>query len=214
MSSSPSPLLDTLCLLGAYKESQSKANDQLKTALFDLTKARRQSGGLVGASRVYSAADLREDLCALAVLQCKSSVEEPPALVEDDTKSDEKVESNDGDMFRLYLDGIPKQSSSSRSPLDNVISKVVNENAGETTGLRQRKNVTKEEEEENSKWTTEIAEDESKKENPLNLFGGLHPPALKVSQANAKEALKSYVEAANLVSEIMKILNQLESEKK
>mmetsp|Transcript_28355 Transcript_28355/g.41839 ORF Transcript_28355/g.41839 Transcript_28355/m.41839 type:complete len:118 (-) Transcript_28355:328-681(-) len=117
-------------------------------------------------------------------------------------------------MFRLYLDGIPKQSSSSRSPLDNVISKAVNENAAETTGLRQRKNVTKEEEEENSKWTTEIAEDESKKENPLNLFGGLHPPALKVSQANAKEALKSYVEAANLVSEIMKILNQLESEKK
>ena len=73
----------------------------------------------------------------------------------------------------------------------------------------------------NSGWTMEVparddegevtADDEERtlrELDPLHLFGGLPPPALRAAQAEARAALASYVEAANLANEILRLVGR------
>ena len=73
----------------------------------------------------------------------------------------------------------------------------------------------------NSGWTMEVparddegevtADDEERtlrELDPLQLFGGLPPPALRAAQAEARAALASYVEAANLANEILRLVGR------
>jgi hypothetical protein len=48
----------------------------------------------------------------------------------------------------------------------------------------------------------------------LELFDALPPKELKLAQAQAKETLKMYIEAANSALEILRLLNQDKREEK
>jgi len=90
-----------------------------------------------------------------------------------------------------------------------------------TTGLRQRKNKTNNNESNGPSMTStetmkmepvvgqeEAEEDLDEEErlwqrDPLELFGGIRPHDLKLAQQRAKEALDSYIQAANLAAIIL-----------
>jgi len=98
-----------------------------------------------------------------------------------------------------------------------------------SSGLRQRKNVPKTNAtpsnstaaaQGKSEWSEEtppavltgeeMEEEKLRNADPIDLFGGLPPPSLRVAQVKAREALASYVEAANRAAEILKMINEAE----
>jgi hypothetical protein len=115
---------------------------------------------------------------------------------------------------------------------DATLSTAISADADATssTGLRQRKKNAQtatatgqnKTEEETSKWTEEVPsqnvkltpeqleEEKLRTANPLDLFGGLPPPSLRVAQIEAREALAKYVEAANYAAEIIRLTNGAE----
>mmetsp|Transcript_29942 Transcript_29942/g.89053 ORF Transcript_29942/g.89053 Transcript_29942/m.89053 type:complete len:216 (-) Transcript_29942:1006-1653(-) len=203
-SNGQTPRLDTLCLLDSYNTSHSAASSSIKVALWNLSRARRSRGGFHlggGGSGGLSALDVREELRAKAVLSCAEN--SASARAADETKPG-KV-----DMFTLYPEGIP---TTDVSPNEND-----NKSTDKSTGLRQRKNAPKGVKDENkSAWTEETPELDTEEQrfrssDPIDLFGGFPPPALKHAQIEARKALAAYVEAANLAAEIIHIINEGES---
>jgi len=204
------PRLDALCLLDSYVSSHRIASANMKAALWDLSRARRSSGGFHlggGGSAGLSALDVREELRARAVLKCRT------VRGGDD---DPVEESNDGSdtLFEFFPDGISFKNVDEASGSPRAVSGLAN-----STGLRQRKNAPKEaEREEKSLWTEdppELDEEEERlrKTDPIDLFGGLPPPALRKAQAEARKALEAYVEAANCAAVILRIAEDLKEVK-
>jgi hypothetical protein len=206
---SPPSVINLLSVLDAYFTCHTNGDQSIKSSVFNITKARRLQGGCIDSdemSAYYSACQVREELLrARAIVICNSSV------VEED------------DKFTLSLDGELKNSKNHSSVLVEddegvAIDRVLElEHQG---GLRQRKKKSSSSEpQKDSEWTevqeiqqNEFLEEEKLKNmDPISLFGGFAPPALKEAQKNAKEALSAYVEAANLAAYILSALNSVKN---
>ena len=200
-------------MLDAYTASHTNGNQSIKSCVLNITKARRLQGAFDGGNiSAYSAYQVREELRARAVVTCDSA------------KGNESKSmcgsSSDEDTFQLHLDGMTKQSATSDTKIseetsDESISPLVEEDQNE--GLRQRrKGPTKDSNETESEWTVEeepiphtVDEDEMLRiMDPITLFGGLAPPALKEAQKNARQALSSYIEAANLAVYLLNLISE------
>mmetsp|Transcript_14152 Transcript_14152/g.29107 ORF Transcript_14152/g.29107 Transcript_14152/m.29107 type:complete len:237 (-) Transcript_14152:107-817(-) len=213
------PRLDSISLLGAYASRHEAASSELRGFLFELSRARRSTGGFHlgsgGGTGGISALDVREELRAKAVLETN--------LV--------------GDIFTLFPDGRPvkNEAGGDREGGETEVGKPTDSNAVESeknkrdsavvasVGLRRRRNAGGGGTDEaaappKSSWTEEApilspTEDDDEEEeekrlrraDPIDLFGGLPPPALRSAQRKARKALMLYVEAACLAAEIMKL---------
>lgn len=190
---SETPNLDVLTLLDEYISAHEDASSNLKSTFWNISKARRQKGGL-GVGFSYSALDVREELKADAKLQCREVLE--PELV-DESNPDKKT-------FVLHFGGVVGMNK------DEGLVESQNKEVSDT-GLRRRKGKDPEKNK-YKKWSTDILnEDEQKKSlmiDPIELFGAFPPKELKLAQKNAKDSLKSYIEAANAARTILKLIEE------
>ena len=161
-----------------------------------------------------------------------------PGLVEEnnDTKKDNCTVDAKNDTSSAYsfslvnaLEQKQLEKENSRKGSGAETTKITNANT--TLGLRQRRkntnsSVSKVEDKTDSKspWTTTTTEQEgddprtaeflSEEDkllaiDPISLFGGiLIPNELKIAQARAKQALDSYIKAANLVQTMTQQMNK------
>ena len=156
---------------------------------------------------VYTASDVREELRARAVLQCSEELDLVHNL---DNEGLSYSNQCDEDKFLLHLDGFPKR---------NTCAKTNNDTSNKTTGMRQRKKGSSETQpSQEPKWSqvnfADVEEEKLRNVNPMELFGALPPHDLKIAQKQAKESLKSYVEAANFAIEIIRITSSSSANKK
>uniref|UniRef100_A0A7S2XI77 Vacuolar ATPase assembly protein VMA22 n=1 Tax=Attheya septentrionalis TaxID=420275 RepID=A0A7S2XI77_9STRA len=203
--------VEALLLLDAYSTAHAGASQQFKSSLWNLSKARRQMGGMhLGTSTNFSASNVREELRAKAILTLLE-----PKLVQEQDGKDKMI---DTDPYILSLDGPPNVESDDK---ENSNNSHTNEETLSSAGLRQRKG-TKESNAAANKWTQEqekweeedeIEEAKLRNVDPAYLFAGLPPPSLKAAQSNAREALAGYIEAANLIVALMETLNTQETKK-
>jgi hypothetical protein len=198
--------IDVLILLDSYIQYNSKANANLKSAIWNINKARRQKDAL-GVGQSYSASDVREEIRAHVRLDCD---EEPQLEVEESMNEKEEERKNNvrtmETPFKLkYVEKIDKKQQLPET--DEEVLKTIHDNSG----IRRRKGKESEEETSKSVWIQEtcIDAEEEKLHNmdPIELFGALPPKDLKLAQKQAKEMLEAYVNAANKAVEILKILN-------
>jgi len=197
-------MTDLLCLLDSYTLSHESGDSGLKSCIWNISVARKLKGGFhLGTRTAYNAHDVREELRARAVLECRDNGE--PSLVDDDIedcKDSKKSNSNDEDTYAIHLDGLPDRKKGSEMAPTSHLSKE------EEKGLRQRKNKSASEIP-NEPWTEETYDnDEFQKVrdmDPIDMFGALPPPALRLAQIKSRESLISYIEAANLAVAILRI---------
>ena len=210
-SSTPLSLVTFLSLVDEYSKSQVQASTEIKASIWNIHKARRSAGSFhLGGNLAFTAHDMREDISARAVLSInkEKSIDNTPDLVaETDVSIGEKTEAAAiaDDLYKLHLDGLPRTKVQTLD-VDNSIEEVKKTSH---MGLRQRKgNKEKEKKimEELHEWD-DFGHALNDSEDPLELFGGLTPPDLKVAQSKAKAALSLYIEAANLVTEINTMMN-------
>ena len=226
-----------LTLLQQYEILHTTANDNLKSSIFNITKARKFGSSSSG--QQYSPDDVREELtaCALVELQDDIGVDDnndtEPNLVQEDSGGDDggaKSGVSKGRKFVLHLDGMREVATERQQTATTDCQQLDNKTIGadniESDGLRRRRrgktDGTKSSSEDNStsdknKWTiddetlndTSNNDKEQRLQNadPINLFG-VPPPALKVAQTKSRYAIAYYVEVANLAREIMNITNQ------
>jgi len=174
-----SPTTDILTLLQQYETLHTAANDNLKSCIFNITKARK-----VGTSKScygdlqYSVDNVREELRAMALLECKdydgnSSDDIEPSLVSEESSTsvgsdgkDSDSEVSKGGKFVLHLDGMrnakeqlaaAQQEAQERTNIIDITS--IDNNANE--GLRRRHQSTATTAQDNKKsvsneWTTEL----------------------------------------------------------
>eukprot|EP00579_Thalassiosira_antarctica_P015060 CAMPEP_0201940614 /NCGR_PEP_ID=MMETSP0903-20130614/45543_1 /ASSEMBLY_ACC=CAM_ASM_000552 /TAXON_ID=420261 /ORGANISM="Thalassiosira antarctica, Strain CCMP982" /LENGTH=242 /DNA_ID=CAMNT_0048482457 /DNA_START=17 /DNA_END=745 /DNA_ORIENTATION=- len=223
-SANSTPAIELLTLLHQYESLHCDANDNLKSSIWNITKARRErayqvGGGFVGAE--YSADDVREELRAQALLEWKEGDEKEngsePKLVNDVSDDEDGGLKNNGSgssggRFVLHLDGMKAANQEQHAAREKGSQEQINimtADNKENEGLRQRRGNV----ETDDKWTSEeptgAMDDEEERlryADPLNLFG-VPPPALRVAQAKSRSAIAYYVEVANLAREIMKITN-------
>ena len=204
MATNKTPITDLIVHLDSYMQSHISASSSLKSAIWDLNKARRQRGrNAMTVVKAYSALDVREELRAQSLVECMKG--EP--LLQDEDDESKKTLVDIGDLFVLRCVGHSKGDKSIVTTKDTI----------ETDGIRQRKIVEKSninndvKGSNKSEWSEEIHIDEKEEQllhmDPLELFGGgLVPRDLKLAQKHAKECLASYVAAANEVAAITRLL--------
>lgn len=224
---SSSSFVDFLCLLDAYSTSKTKGSADIKASIWNIHKARRSAGSFhLGGSLAFTAQDVREDICARAVLSLTGEHEFDgqrtdqnlaPALVSEgdqniSTDDDAETVKIEKDFYTLHLDGIPRAMKDETKEKHESISK--EENLVQV-GLRHRKGNQFMEQKENMGIKTnkmkldlnELDNDLANSEDPIELFGGLTPLDLKVAQMKARASLISFVEAANLVQEMQLLMD-------
>ena len=143
MAKSTTPSIELLTLLQQYESLHTSADAELKSSIWNITKARRGrsyqvgGGGTGGFGGVeYSADDVREELRAQAVLECKKGEGDEPNLVGEGDSSDCKGGGGTSDgEFVLHLDGMKgvQQRASQAEQLNTISSNKENE------GLRRRR---------------------------------------------------------------------------
>lgn len=190
------PHVTAVCLLQAYADVHDQGNADLKSAMWNLNKARRQRGN----GNTISALDVREELRARAVLR-----EATPDLAVEGASAET---SENQDYFEL-VDAVEEVAEIRGQAKENMPSKKSNAEGGE--GLR-RRNTNKKEAEQDTKteWTQEQNPDEDdrlRNADPVDLFGAFPPRDLMTAQKNAKKALAVYIEAANLARAILETTN-------
>lgn len=196
-SDSTTPTINLLNLLHQYTTLHTEATANLKNTYWNLTKARQKRGFQAGGGGFggveYSANDVREELRAQVVLE-----EGEPELVDED--NDDQCEHFR--KFLLHFDG-GKGIRSKRSEMPKT-----------TEGLRRRGKASNETQVD-SEWTNELTveEEQLRSADPLTLFG-VPPVALRVAQAQSRDAIAFYVEVANLAQEILRITNATKSDEK
>jgi len=217
-----------LTLLHQYNTLHTTASANFKSTLWNITKARRgrgyqTSGGGSYGSNEYSVEGVREELEATALIEVKSSREEPELVDEHDAVKKLKGYYYTSDMNNnmvLHLDGMEGAKRSNIAA--NVITDEndIIQDTNNQEGLRRRRNKGGDNNDESkSKWTQEQQsqecqnnDDKSFHSDPLQLFG-VPPPALRVAQSHSRDALVYYVEVANLARQIMSIVQEEEESK-
>ena len=226
-----------LTLLQQYEILHTNANDNLKSSIFNITKARKFGSSSSG--QQYSPDDVREELRACALVELQGDIDdggvvdiEPNLVKEDDVpSSDDGVEissggvSNGSRKFVLHLDGMRDVEKQQNATTDcqKLNDKAVGADNIESDGLRRRRGKAVDTTSSNkatsdiNKWTIEDEtpndtsnndeEQRLQSADPINLFG-VPPPALKVAQTKSRYAIAYYVEVANLAREIMNITCQ------
>ena len=217
-------------MFNRYTSLHSLANTELKSSLWNLTKARRGHSH-VGAE--FSAESVREELRASALLELRREEEEHDIVDEaprgrgrdaDAKRRDGggfSSSSSPGGRFVLHLDGM--RAAAHRLRRDDVIaadSISDSHDKGESAGLRRRRGRggTADPADADdgravaSEWAIEevagVDEEQRRHEaDPLQLFG-VPPPALRSAQAEARLAMAYYVEVANLAQEMAEILRK------
>jgi hypothetical protein len=145
-----------LTLLKQYEALHTTANDNLKSSIFNITKARKFSSSSSGVHQQYSPDDVREELRASALLELQDDIDdgnvddiEPNLVKEDDVPSGDddggaKISgevSKGSKKFVLHLDGMREVAKQQTAPtgcqqLGNNITGVDNI---ESEGLRRRR---------------------------------------------------------------------------
>ena len=226
-----------LTLLQQYEILHTTANDNLKSSIFNITKARKFGSS---SGQQYSPDDIREELIASALLELQDDRDDgdvnyvEPNLVQEDVPSSDdddgaKISSGVSKCSRkfvLHLDGkreVAKQQTDTTVCQQLDDNKTIGVDNIDRDGLRRRRKG-KADDTTSSKATSDIKkwtiEDEAPNDtsnndeeqrlqsaDPINLFG-VPPPALKVAQTKSRYAIAYYVEVANLAREIMNITNQ------
>lgn len=124
---SKTPLVDVITCLDSYNNSHSKGSSSLKSTIWNISIARRQKGGL-GVGYNYSAADVREELRAHAILECS----EEPVLGDEDTKPEkDSINHEEVGSFVLHFGGMPSKKAEHEN---NTVLE-----SSDGYGLRQRK---------------------------------------------------------------------------
>lgn len=186
------PRLDALLLLEAYQTAHSKGNADLKSSMWSLTKARREKPDI-------AASNVRQELDPLVRIdQHTRSInesDEEPELIQEKLSLVDVIQKR-----QLEKENESVSLPGAKNAVDDSI------------GLRNRhskKGPTSTTSEKSSKpaMTREDLVDETIFPDPIQLLGGALPPrSLLHAQTKAKEALESYVQAANIVQELQKIL--------
>ncbi len=209
------PLVDALTLLDSYATSHDLATSSLKSAIWNISKARRQKGGH-GIGFSYSAHDVREELRAHSKLKinlkCTENYE--PGLTNDDEAiADNKINKDgNGDggkpVFELEYgyakkinEKVLQKSTMNSSSLHDC--GVRRRRGGDNTGVVSKNAAP-------NQWSEEeIADEEEEKLrnlDPIELFGAFPPRELKLAQKKARESLEYYVDAANKAAEILRLI--------
>jgi len=154
-----SPTIDILTLLQQYGALQTAANDNLKSCIFNMTKARKvgTSQSCYG-SLQYSVDNVREELRAQALLECKEcgstyDIDEEPSLVSEESSTDGGIKdsgeiSKGSSKFVLHLDGMrnakEQQQLAAREAREqaNNINTTSTDNNNANEGLRRRHQST------------------------------------------------------------------------
>lgn len=207
--------ITVLSLLDSYNATHTTGSQSIKSCVLNITKARQLQGCKIidgeDTSAYYSACQVREELLRARAIVTTST-------------------SDSDDRYSLSLDGllVGETTLGSNMTKDEEFvteeSEVVTEedNAPNNKGgLRHRKKGSQTEE--TSEWTTtttmedqecttndaaaEEEEEMLRSMDPINLFGAFAPPSLKEAQKNAKKALSSYIEAANLAAHLLSLIN-------
>jgi hypothetical protein len=196
--------IDVLIFLDSYIENKSNGNTSLKSALWNIHKARRQKDAL-GVGQSYSASDVREEIRAHARLEC----DKEPYLEDEQLANEIQDEKSNGtksidSSFKLkYLDKLEKKQRPQE--IDKELLQTIEDNGG----IRRRKGKESEEVNSKSEWVEEtyidLEGEKLQKMDPIELFGALPPRDLKLAQNQAKKMLEAYVNAANKAIEILKL---------
>ena len=209
-------LSETLSDLDSYYEAQMKASAEFKAAMMNLLKARRHKGRGSICANPYSSNDVREELVAQTRLQVEWIGLEPsnqcrtvdvipvkvPELIDefDDVKEILPI------RFQLLTrKDLMSNSKDSTYPKTNA----------EEEGLRQRRRVAddlnhsdiRNQSKAKGEWIIDDNEQRLLDSNPIDLFGGFPPLPLRQAQQQAQDALKHYVNAAQLASSILHRVN-------
>jgi hypothetical protein len=198
-------LLDTLALLGEYSQSHTKGSENVKSCMIHLTKARRSKAASVVISTAYTTEQLREEFVARAVVTTADHEEKiAPELSSEDATTLEHAEDIEmRDTYTLHLNGVPRDTGKSGTGME-----ATSNNTSEK-GLRQRKGASDTGDKDKEEWTVVTEHVPEKDEflhniDPITLFDGMPPQALREAQKKAREALEHYVKAANLAAKILK----------
>ena len=192
------PAIDLIVHLESYTESHISASSSLKSAVWDLNKARRQRGrNLMTIGTAFSALDIREELRAQTYVEY---LREEPPLEDEDGLRKYSCGTQGSYVLRSYI-----------QLKENDLSADVKNNQSEGIRQRRSKKEVKPQSSTAGKWSEENFKDEEEEKlrstNPLDLFGGgLVPRDLKLAQKHAKESLASYIAAANEVAAIMRLI--------
>ena len=179
------PTIQLLTLLSNYSTLHDSASTNLKSSIFNITKARRtkDSNSLGFGSVDYSCDDVREELRAVALLELNGGGGGGPADGENNNNDTldlvQEAESAGGSRFILHLDGMKSASAAARQKDqhkqqqqqqddddndDNIIATNNTENEG---GLRRRKGgekINTTNDELSNKWTIEQQEQEQEQQ--------------------------------------------------
>jgi hypothetical protein len=194
-STSSTPRLDALLLLDAYQTAHRQANAELKSSVWGITVARREKPDI-------GATNIRPDLESLV------------RVMEDDSEPALQHES----LTLVDVAEKQQQEKENAGRVDLLTSSVA------TMGLRNRHSKTDyssttqdyDKDEKKSSMIQEEAENKGQTmADPLQLLGGALPPrGLKDAQVHAKNALESYLQAANIVRELQKLISTQRIEKR
>ena len=212
MATSDAPTTELLCLLHQYEALRSEADDNLKSTIWNITKARRGRGfqcSAVGRNVEYTPEDVREEIRAQALLECGTNGNEPELFDEDDPGA------SGADVgFVLHFDGMKGALLRQQQQLDSGDRSKDDAHVG----LRRRKGKGEACEadgkcidgDDKERITEKILEEEEERlrnSDPLSLFG-VPPPALRAAQAKSRAAVAYYVEVANLSRRMIEIMNK------
>ena len=220
------PRIQTLLLLDQYDQQQSSAQTHQKKSNWSLSKARRQKNReSISVVNTISALDVRDELRARAVVQ--GSV--VPDLVGEKNKV--KAGSAAGGGTGGTKESTERQpglkSSGSWELVDlteNTSDAATNKESTKTTtttgGGTDKKDGGKSEKVDGDKKDTgtkdkdpfAAEEERLRKADPLYLFGAFPTRDLRVAQKEAREALQSYIAAANTATTILDHIKKQEKQ--
>ena len=222
----PSKAFTVLGHLQNYVDASEKAQGELKSCMWQLTKSRRNvRSGIIGvdSTTAYTAELLREELRAqIRVVEADGDID----LVSEDASlpKDRKDNKQAAPQWKLQNVLAEMEQAAAAAAATTTKSQDKSAPSGNQTandaGIRHRKQaVASLDTNPSSSWTMVeeedyIEEDEKiLRSDPIKLFGGYFPALeLKVAQRNAREALATYIQAANEAAKLLELLR--ESEKK
>ena len=209
-------IVSFLSLLDAYSKSHVKASTNIKSCIWNISRARRAAGYYhLGGARAFSALDVREDINPVMSLSLSNNFDVEESVLVDVEPYKKK------DLYQLHFEDDSSKTISKKDETGKNKNKALKEieiSDNKEFGLRQRKggSQTKNENKDEKKKMELIWDDDEDfvdvlsdpPKDPLQLFGGFPPRDLQVAQAKARIALKMYIEAANLIAEIQLMMNE------